>query len=84
MNGDGYADIVIGAPLNGDGGDNAGKAYVIFGGATGFGTIDLDNLQPSEGFAIQGDKEVDLAGISVSGGGDINGDGFDDVHCRRN
>ena len=79
VNGDGYADIVIGAPLNGDGGGNAGKAYVIFGGSTGFGTIDLDNLQPSEGFAIQGDNEDDLAGISVSGGGDVNGDGFDDV-----
>ena len=79
VNGDGYSDVIIGAPLNDDGGDDAGKAYVIFGGPVGFADIDLDNLEPSEGFGIQGANVADLAGFSVSGGGDINGDGFDDV-----
>ena len=79
VNGDGFADIIIGAPLNGDGGDNAGKAYVIYGRPNGLGTIDLDNLQPTDGFAIQGDSNADLAGFSVSGAGDVNGDGLADV-----
>jgi hypothetical protein len=79
VNGDGYADVIIGAILNDDGGDSAGKAYVIFGGPTGFDSIDLDNLQPSDGFAIQGGSAFDFAGLSLSGAGDVNGDGFDDV-----
>ena len=69
VNGDGYSEVIIGAPLNDDGGDDAGKAYVIFGGPVGFADIDLDNLEPSEGFGIQGANVADLAGFSVSGAG---------------
>ena len=79
VNNDGFNDIIIGAPHNDDGGVSAGSAYVIFGKAAGFGTIDLANLQPSTGFAIQGDTHYDDAGWSVSGAGDVNGDGFDDI-----
>lgn len=77
VNGDGFADIVVGAPLAGYGA--AGAAYVIFGRPGGFGTIDLSNLQPAEGFILQGAGSIDYAGISVSSAGDINGDGFDDI-----
>jgi len=79
VNNDGFDDIVIGASLGDDGGDNAGEAYVIFGKATGFGTIDLTNLAAGAGFKIQGESNFDNAGYSVSGAGDVNGDGFHDI-----
>ncbi|WP_439597290.1 VCBS domain-containing protein [Falsiroseomonas sp.] len=87
INGDGFADLIVGAPLGNDGGGLAGEAYVIFGAAGGFGTadgagrqvIDLANLTPAQGFIIQGDESGDQAGISVSSAGDVNGDGFADL-----
>ena len=79
INGDGFDDLIIGAPYGDDGGINAGEAYVIFGKASGFGTIDLSNLAPADGFIIQGDEAGDRAGSSVSTAGDINGDGYDDL-----
>ena len=80
VNGDGFADILVGANGNGSGGTNAGAAYVIFGKASGFGSlIDLTGLSATDGFKIQGDASYDNAGISVSSAGDVNGDGFADI-----
>ena len=79
VNGDGFDDIIVGARLGDDGGIDAGEAYVIFGKASGFGTIDLTGLAPADGFIIQGDAAGDHAGVSVSSAGDLNGDGFDDI-----
>jgi Ca2+-binding RTX toxin-like protein len=80
VNGDGIDDLIVSSPYGDNGGTNAGEAYVIFGQAGATRTdIDLTTLAASDGFVIQGDVANDLAGISVSGAGDINGDGFDDV-----
>ncbi len=87
VNGDGYDDMIVGAPTGDDGGSNAGEAYVVFGSASGFGApdgagrqvIDLTTLSASEGFIIQGDAAGDVAGRSVSSAGDVNGDGYDDL-----
>jgi len=81
FNGDGLDDLIVGAPLNDSGGDNSGAAYLIYGKAGGLGTIDVANLQvqPGDGFRIQGDRAGSSVGLSVSDGGDINGDGFDDI-----
>jgi len=79
INGDGYDDLIIGAPFGDAGGLDAGQAYVIFGKATGFGTIDLSNLAASAGFVVQGDAAGDHAGFSVSAAGDVNNDGYDDI-----
>ena len=80
VNGDGFADIIIGALTNSDGGPGAGAAYVIFGKAGGFSpVIDLNALTVADGFEIMGASYLDLAGHSVSAAGDVNGDGFDDL-----
>ncbi len=81
LNGDGYADLVIGAPLADANGTDAGAAYVVFGQATGFGAgIDLVNIAAGiGGFVITGQDAGDQAGFSVSAAGDLNGDGFDDL-----
>jgi hypothetical protein len=80
VNGDGIADLIIGAPYGDDGGGTAGEAYVIFGkaGATR-ASLDLTGLLATDGFIIQGDTAGDLAGFSVSSAGDINGDGIADL-----
>ena len=87
VNGDGFADLIVGAPYGDDGGRDAGQAYVVFGGAAGFGVadatgrmvIDLATLGAAQGFIIQGDVLRDRAGLSVSSAGDVNGDGFADL-----
>jgi Ca2+-binding RTX toxin-like protein len=83
FNGDGFADIIIGAPYaDPDGRTNSGSAYVIFGKASGFGDIDLANLNAADGFRIDGPPGYlfgNLAGFSVAGAGDIDGDGYSDL-----
>ena len=79
INGDGFDEIVIGTPGSYDGGDYLGTAYVIFGKAGGFADIDLAALDPADGFAIHGAAAYDYLGITVSGAGDVNGDGFADI-----
>lgn len=76
INGDGLDDILVGAYRTSGG----GAAYVIFGKVGGTrGTINVSTLDPSDGFAIFGDQAGDQFGISVQGGGDINGDGIRDL-----
>ncbi len=69
VNGDGYDDVIIGASNATIG---TGISYVIFGRSINI-NIDLSKLRDSQGFSIIG------SGHSVSGAGDTNGDGFDDV-----
>ena len=82
FNGDGLDDIIVGAYLNDDGGTSAGEAYLIYGSTNSDRSditgADLDSLG-TKGFAIQGAAERDILGLSVSGGGDVNGDGLDDL-----
>ena len=81
INGDGLSDFVIGAfgaPVNGQ--NNAGKAYVVFGNNQGFpANFNLSTLNGGNGFTITGTNAFDYAGLSVSGTGDINGDGSSDL-----
>ena len=84
LNGDGLADLVIGAPGAGAAGNLkpiAGETYVIFGEASGLGpSIDLKNVAAGTGgFVIFGRNAYNSSGYSVASAGDINGDGFDDL-----
>jgi FG-GAP repeat protein len=72
MNGDGFGDVVIGAPRSGDNVNPAeGSVRVYFGGNHGLGS------QPA--FTVTETHANDLFGGSVAGAGDVNGDGFPDV-----
>ena len=77
INGDGYADIIVGAVgLS----FSSGAAYVIYGSASNPGTIDLSvALTNSQGFSMFGKTLYVDTGYSVSGAGDINGDGYADI-----
>lgn len=78
VNGDGFDDLIIGAPYAESNGQSlAGQTYVVFGKADNT-NVDIDNLG-SAGFAINGANSFDRSGTSVSGAGDVNGDGFDDL-----
>ncbi|BAZ49201.1 putative outer membrane adhesin [Nostoc sp. NIES-4103] len=83
INGDGFDDLIIGAPGADPNGEYfAGESYVVFGKSSGFSaSLDLSSLDGSNGFVINGidaDDRLSL-GFSVSSAGDINGDGFDDL-----
>ncbi len=75
INGDGYDDFIIGAHVDEEMGANAGQTYVVLGKATGW-AMDTDLTSADASFL--GEDGGDRSGQSVSGIGDINGDGYDD------
>ncbi len=84
INGDGFADLVIGAPFSAASkqfGLQIGEAYVVYGKASGFGaSVDLATIAAGTGgFVIRGLNTQDQVGISVAAAGDINADGYDDI-----
>jgi hypothetical protein len=78
FNGDGFDDLIIGAPY---GAGDSGESYVVFGKQSWAGTpsLDLAALDGEDGVALVGIKSDDVSGWSVASAGDVNGDGFDDV-----
>ena len=80
VNADGFDDVIVGAPSASPiGRPQAGETYVIYGKADGIGDIDLATLTAAQGFKISGVAAGDASGTSVSGVGDVNGDGIEDV-----
>lgn len=67
VDGDGFADVIAGAPFDDDAGSNSGSARV-WSGADGSVLVTL-----------YGGSEEEKFGSSVSGAGDVDADGFDDV-----
>ena len=79
MNGDGFDDLIIGAPAADGSVDNSGVSYVVYGKADS-GAVDLSAIAEGVGgFVINGTSGGDGFGTSVSAAGDVNGDGFDDL-----
>jgi hypothetical protein len=79
MNGDGFDDLIIGAPTADGSVDNSGVSYVVYGKADS-GAVDLSAIAEGVGgFVINGTSGGDGFGTSVSAAGDVNGDGFDDL-----
>ncbi len=73
LNGDGYADLVVGAAEQDNNDTNDGSVYVYYGSASGISLapdLSLDN--PDN----QGDGYF---GSAISGVGDLNGDGYADL-----
>ena len=75
LNGDGYQDLVAGARFNDRGGTKSGAGYVILGPITS-GT--LDTMSNADAIFV-GEAASDQTGDSVSGPGDVDGDGVDDL-----
>ena len=70
VNGDGYADVIVGAPFNSAGGSGAGRAYIFYGGPVPHTVPDL---------TLTGESVGSDFGFSVAGVGDVNGNGTQDV-----
>ncbi len=71
VNGDGIDDVIVGEWGYDDGHWIAGRALIYFGSPSGPST--------TPDWTGEGDQHYADFGISVSGAGDVNGDGFDDV-----
>src|SRR5439155_1589780 len=73
-------DVIVGADRTNVGGlGDRGEAYVVFGGSGLGGTAVTLNALGTSGFTLRGFEDSALAGSSVAGAGDVNGDGFADV-----
>jgi hypothetical protein len=79
VNGDGYADLLVGSPLGTDqAGEQTGAVYLIFGKAFP-SDLQVDELTNADDAVVfRGESEGDRLGHSVSGAGDVNADGFAD------
>ena len=80
VNGDGLADLIVGAYLSDPvAGTDAGRSYVVFGKSTGTAVQLSAVAAGTGGFVINGQCVSDNSGISVSSAGDVNGDGLADL-----
>jgi hypothetical protein len=71
VNGDGYADIMVGAYLFNNGQTDEGAVFVYHGSASGINTTPAASLES--------DQSLAYFGAAVATAGDINGDGYSDV-----
>jgi hypothetical protein len=71
VNGDGYGDLVVGAPNYDNGRTDEGGAFVYLGSPFGLDPTAAETLESNQGRA--------MFGGSVASAGDVNGDGYGDV-----
>ena len=73
VNGDGFDDLVVGAPQSTSTNTNDGRA-LLFEGSSG-----AQPLGSTPAWSVYGGQSFAFAGTSVAGTGDVNGDGYGDV-----
>src|SRR5262245_24423010 len=76
VNGDGYADVIVGADIYDNGQTDEGAAWVFLGGAAGIAAANPASAGVGQ---LEADQAGALRGVSVAGAGDVNGDGYADV-----
>jgi hypothetical protein len=69
VNGDGFADFLVGANANDEEASAGGKAYLYLGG---------DDYPSTAALTFAGALELGYVGGALAGGHDLNSDGFDD------
>jgi Ca2+-binding RTX toxin-like protein len=80
VNGDGFAEVIIGDEDADPPGDGRGASYVVFGKAGSFpASLQVSSLNGSNGFRVNGEARLDFSGGSVASAGDVDRDGFADV-----
>jgi hypothetical protein len=73
VDGDGFQDLLAGAPGRDEGGEDAGAAYLVFGPILGeIAAADAD-------VRVVGGAPFDFLGHAAAGVGDVDADGFPDV-----
>ncbi len=76
VNGDGYGDVIVGAPFWDDGQTDEGGAFVWHGSASGLGA---DSTPAKADWLAEANQSGARFGAAVSSAGDVNGDGAGDV-----
>ena len=71
VNGDGFGDVIVGAPFYANGESREGAAFLYLGGPNG--------PSLSSDWSFEPNNASEYAGIAVTGIGDVNGDAYDDV-----
>ena len=71
VNGDGYDDVIVGAPDYSNGQTGEGAVFVYYGSAAG--------LNQTPNWMVESNQEYAAFGTSVATAGDVNGNGFDDI-----
>ncbi|MCE7063334.1 FG-GAP-like repeat-containing protein [Dyadobacter sp. CY343] len=71
VNGDGYADVIVGAMFYDNGQSNEGAAFVYPGSQTSIAETAISTLESNQAGA--------QLGSNVASAGDVNGDGYSDV-----
>jgi hypothetical protein len=79
VNGDGLADLIVGAPNVSTSATIAGRSYVVFGKASAAAIELSDVALGNGGFTIDSQELNSKLGASVSAAGDVNGDGLADL-----
>jgi hypothetical protein len=83
VDGDGYADVIVGAYLYDNGQEDEGAAFVFLGGASGISGCapgSPPRCAPGDAAAqLESNQAFALLGLDVGGAGDVDSDGYDDL-----
>ena len=73
VNGDGFSDLIVGAPSQENGASNEGAAFVFHGSAAGLPDTPDTTLDNPD------NESLAFFGSAVASAGDLDGDGFSDI-----